>query len=97
MFKFKWDPAKAASNWRKHEVDFNDAGAVLLDPLAKSELDEDHSAFEERWVTIGAGQDGRLLVVSHTSDEVNDDMTSIRIISARRPTPNERRQYESDE
>ena len=97
MFKFEWDPAKAASNRRKHKVDFNDAGAVLVDPLAKSVLDEDHSAFEERWVTIGADQDGRLLVVSHTKDEEEFDVTFVRIISARRAIPKERRQYESDE
>ena len=97
MFEFEWDPAKAASNLRKHKVGFQLAATVFLDRLAKSVLDEDHGAFEERWITIGVAQDGRLLVVSHTFADVDGDGTSVRIISARQATRKERRQYESDE
>ena len=52
--EFDWDPAKAASNLDKHGVSFEDAMAVLSDPLALSRLDDD-SAHETRWVTIGMG------------------------------------------
>ena len=93
MYEFEWDPAKAASNVRKHNVSFNDAAEVIADPLSKSIRDEEHSEFEERWITLGCTKDGRLLVVSHTDDEAED---SIRLISARSATPKEQRQYESD-
>lgn len=92
---FDWDPAKAASNLRKHSVSFELAAAVLLDPLSKSIPDDDHSQFEERWVTMGYARDGRLLVVCHTDAEFDDEKTTVRIISARVATQNERRQYES--
>jgi uncharacterized DUF497 family protein len=48
---FEWDPAKAASNAAKHGVAFVEAMTVLRDPLARSILDPDHGAGEERWVT----------------------------------------------
>ena len=95
MVEFEWDPAKAASNLRKHKVSLKLAATVFMDRLATSLLDEDQGAFEERWITMGVSQDGRLLVVSHTFAEDDDGETLVRIISARRAAPNERRQYES--
>ena len=95
MVEFEWDPAKAASNLRKHKVSLKLAATVFMDRLAKSLLDEDQGAFEERWITMGVSQDGRLLVVSHTFAEDDDGETLVRIISARRAASNERRQYES--
>ena len=59
--------------------------------------DEDHSEYEERWVTMGCTPDGRLLVVCHTDPRTEDHGTSVRLISARLPTPSERHQYESGE
>ena len=95
MVEFDWDPAKAASNLRKHKVSFELAATVFIDRLAKSVLDEDRGAFEERWITMGVAQDRRLLVVSHTFAEDDDGKTLVRIISARQAAPIERRQYES--
>ena len=66
MFAFEWDPAKAASNLRKHNVSFKLAATVFQDPFMKSIFDRDHSEFEERWITMGQTRDGDLLVVSHT-------------------------------
>ena len=95
MFEFEWDPAKAASNLRKHDVSFELAATVFRDPLARSIPDEDHGAFEERWITIGQARGSKLLVVSHTDFRNEDDKMSVRIISARLVTPDERRQFES--
>ena len=53
MFEFEWDPAKAASNLRKHKVGFELAATVFQDSLMQSILDEDHSEFEQRWMTMG--------------------------------------------
>ena len=83
--EFDWDPAKAASNLRKHGVSFELAATVFKDLLATSIPDEDHGAFEEREVTMGASWDSRLLVVSHTITDEDDAETLVRIISARPP------------
>lgn len=95
MFDFDWDPAKAASNLRKHGVGFELAATVFRDRLAVSILDEDHGGSEERWITMGHARDGRLLVVLHTDRQVGGDRVWIRIVSARPATPSERRQFET--
>jgi len=95
-FEFDWDPAKAASNLTKHGVSFEDAMGVFLDPLALSRLDDAHGTVEERWVTIGLSRGTNLLVVVHTHVEIEDDRITIRIISARKPTKREKRQYEQE-
>jgi uncharacterized protein len=91
---FDWDPAKEISNLSKHGVTFGQAMTVFRDPLARSI--PDYSEGEERWVTVGETAVGNLLVVVHTWTELNNDEASVRIISARRPTPNEARQYRED-
>ena len=85
----EWDPSKAASNWRKHRVDFHEAGTVLDDPLSTTFPDPDHSLDEPRHLTIGVSVSGRILVVSHV-----DRRDAVRLISARRATPRERKFYE---
>ena len=95
MYEFEWDPAKAASNLRKHGVSFDLACEVFEDPNSVSVLDDEHSGFEERWITMGFIRTGRLLVVCHTDLSTGEDTNLVRIISARLATPNERRQYES--
>jgi uncharacterized DUF497 family protein len=94
---FDWDPAKAASNAAKHGVTFEEAMTVFRDPLARSILDGDHRSGEERWVTLGETSAGNLLVVVHTWTDVDLDRSAARIISARRPSPNEARQYREDQ
>jgi uncharacterized DUF497 family protein len=90
--EFDWDPAKAAANLTKHRVTFENAMSVFLDPLAMSRLDDDVTE-EERWVTLGLDSAGRLLVVVHTHAELDREAVAIRVISARRSTRREARQY----
>jgi uncharacterized DUF497 family protein len=89
--EFDWDPAKAASNVGKHRVRFEEAIAVFRDPLAMSILDTDHGAPEERWVTIGSGAAGKLVLVVHTWVDIDASHSAARIICARRPTRKEAR------
>lgn len=93
MFEFEWDPAKAASNLRKHGASFDDAATVLKDNLVLSVLDDEHGGFEERWVSLGRSSEGQLMVVVHTYLE-RGDAPVVRMISARPATPSERRRYE---
>jgi uncharacterized protein len=86
--RFQYDPAKAVANLKKHGVAFADAEGVLEDPLALTVPDPD-SEGETRFVTIGMGSAGELLVVVYT--ERNGEH---RIISARHPTRKERKSYE---
>jgi hypothetical protein len=83
----EWDEDKAASNIQKHGVDFADAVGVFEDPLAFSMPDDDPD--EDRFIGLGTDTLGRLLVVVYTFRG-----EKIRIISARRATPSERRTYE---
>jgi uncharacterized protein len=92
--RFEWDPAKAASNLSKHRVSFELAKRVFLDPFALVEQDRIESG-ERRWQTIGMVEGRALLLVAHTVGE-NDNIEVIRIISARRAEPKERRRYEQE-
>jgi uncharacterized DUF497 family protein len=87
--RFSYDPAKAASNLKKHGVSFADAEGVLEDPLAITVEDLDAEG-EGRFVVIGLGSAGELLVVVYA--ERGDEY---RLISARPATRNERKHYES--
>jgi uncharacterized DUF497 family protein len=87
--RFEWDDRKAVSNLKKHGVSFEEASTIFRDPLSATGADPDHSFGEQRWVTFGVSDAGRLLVVAHTD---HDDC--IRIISARPATKAERRIYE---
>jgi len=87
--KIEWDPKKAKSNLKKHGVSFEEAATALSDPMAATGRDPDHSIYEERFITFGVSQAGRLLVVSHTEGKA-----IIRIISARNADKGERELYE---
>ena len=93
-FNFESDPTKARRNRRKHGVSFEDAAELFLDPLAISVLDLEHSDTEERWVTIGRDRRGRALVMIHTFQERPGKEWKVRIISARKATRREAKQYE---
>ncbi|MGH9429456.1 MAG: BrnT family toxin, partial [Terriglobia bacterium] len=82
-YHFAWDPSKARQNLKDHQIAFERAATVFLDPQALSEFDEDHSEEEERWLTLGVDRTGTLLVVSHTYREETEASTIIRLISAR--------------
>ena len=86
--RFRPDPAKATSNLKKHGVSFADAEGVLQDPLAVTVEDPDAEG-EQRFISIGLGSAGELLVVVWME---RDD--ECRVISARRATRKERKQYE---
>lgn len=94
QYDFEWDPAKAQQNIQKHNVSFQRAGMIFLDPHAISIYDEEHSKEEDRWITLGKDNNEILLVVSHTFHEPNTTTISIRIISARKATKKEKKQYE---
>lgn len=64
--EFEWDDRKAAANFKKHGVSFNEAGTVFGDPMAITFHDPDHSGIEQRFLTFGLSQSDRLLVVAHT-------------------------------
>ena len=88
--RFAWDPRKDATNRRKHGVSFEEAQTVFSDDRGLFMADPEHSSEGDRYVLIGLSSAIRVLVVVHChreSDEV------IRIISARRATRHESRQY----
>lgn len=86
---FEWDETKADANIRKHGVTFWEATEVFGDELSSFVSDPDHSQGENRFLLFGRSQGGKYLAVSFT-----DRADIIRIISARRMTPSERKAYE---
>jgi uncharacterized DUF497 family protein len=87
--KFEWDKNKAESNLKKHRVSFEEAETIFEDDFTVTIVDDAHSFDEKRFITIGESLAGRLLIVSHTFDK-----EIIRIISARKPTRVEIKDYE---
>lgn len=93
-YEFEWDDAKASGNLVKHGVDFMDAMTVLLDPLAMTRFDDEHSDDEERWVSLGRAANQQLLLVVHTFSATGPNTALVRLISARPATRREHEQYE---
>lgn len=87
--KIEWDSKKAKSNLKKHGISFEEAATALGDPMTATGADPDHSIAEERYVTFGISERGRLVVVYHTEKD-----ETIRIISARKASKGERELYE---
>jgi uncharacterized DUF497 family protein len=96
QYSFEWDPSKAVENHRKHGVGFEQAATVFRDPLAVSIYDQGHSENEERCITLGQAENGALLVVVHTYQAISANEAVIRVISARRATRHEQRDYEQN-
>jgi hypothetical protein len=98
--RFGWDERKNRTNRRKHRVSFETAALVFDDPHHFSHLDCE-VAGELRWHTIGMVKGSHILLVVHTSPDSDNEDTAeeenIRIISARKATPQERRVYAQDE
>jgi uncharacterized DUF497 family protein len=86
---FEWDEGKASGNLGKHGVSFSEASTVFADPLSRTIPDPLHSHYEGRLIIVGESSVGRTLVVVHTHRG-----EAIRIISARKATPRERKDYE---
>lgn len=90
MIQFEWDLAKDRSNKRKHGVSFEEARSVFYDEFALQFFDDDNSEVEDRFLMLGLSSKSRLLMVCHCERESSD---TIRIISARRATRNEKKFY----
>jgi len=88
--RFEWDQKKAETNLRKHRVSFEEAITVFYDENGFLINDPDHSDEEERFILMGFSDRFRIIVVSHCYKR-NDQI--IRIISARKATRPEQKQY----
>jgi uncharacterized DUF497 family protein len=86
---FEWDEAKAKENLMKHKVPFDEGKTIFNDPFLLTYPDVDNSETEERYIDIGASAKKRILVLIHTERQ-----GKIRIISCRKATARERRNYE---
>jgi len=89
--RFVWDPKKALANFAKHRVSFEEAMSVFADPFARIFPDEEHSVDEVREIIVGHSARRQLVLVSFTS--IKDH---VRIISARKMTRRERKDYEEN-
>ncbi len=87
---FEWNSQKAEINLKKHGISFNEAKTVFDDPLYVDFYDPDHSDTEHRYLIIGQSCRERLLIVSYTERE-----NIYRLISARKTTRTERKDYEN--
>jgi len=87
--EFEWDLAKAELNLKEHGISFDEATTVFRDTLSITISDPDHSDSEDRFIDIGMSHRMQLLVVPYTERK-----DKIRIISARRATRAERKNYE---
>ncbi|MBI0068863.1 MULTISPECIES: BrnT family toxin [unclassified Snodgrassella] len=87
---FEWSQEKAASNIKKHGVSFDEAVTVFWDENALIINDPDHSEDEDRFILLGMSENLRVLVVIHC-----ERGNTIRLISARTATKQERKQYEA--
>ena len=87
---FEWDTQKAHTNDRKHGISFEEAETAFYDPNARTSYDPDHSQDENRHILLGMSESFNLIVVYDVYRQ-NDE--SIRIISARRATKTEQKEY----
>jgi uncharacterized protein len=90
IMRFAWDPAKAASNLRKHGVSFEEAQSVFYDDFAMQFFDDGHSSGESRFLLLGMSASAHVLLVCHCERGRGE---VIRIISARKATRHERAFY----
>ena len=91
--KFEWDSKKEEINIQKHGITFEQASYVFADPYALNKYDEEHSEDEDRWLLLGTSINELLLVVVHTFKD-QDGLEFVRIISARKATKNESKEYQ---
>ena len=87
---FEWDEGKNSANREKHRVSFEEARSAFLDENARVLPDPEHSETEDRFILLGLGTSGRILVVCHCYRE---EESIVRIISARKADREEQRQY----
>jgi len=87
---FVWDERKNMENQRKHGISFEEATTIFADENARLIRDADHSESEDRFILLGFSAKLRILVVVHA---YRQNEKEVRIISARKATPKERKQY----
>ncbi len=87
---FNWDKTKAKSNIIKHKISFEEAQTIFYDDNARLIFDPDHSDNEDRFILLGFSSSSNILTVVHC---YRDDEQNIRIISARKSTKAETKQY----
>jgi uncharacterized DUF497 family protein len=90
MYKIEWDPAKDKANQKKHDISFEEAKSVFFDENALEFYDFYHSHEEERFLMLGLSYTLRILLICHCHKE---DKEIIRIISARKATKSEQKEY----
>ena len=90
MIKFTWDISKAQSNFKKHDVSFDEAKSVFYDEFAIQFYDDPHSQDEDRFLMLGMSNHSRLLLICHCERDAGH---SIRIISTRKATKEESKHY----
>jgi uncharacterized DUF497 family protein len=88
--RFEWDELKNRENQRKHGVSFEEARSVFFDQQAVEFYDDEHGDTEDRFLLLGVSAKLRILMVCHCLRQAGD---VIRIISARKATRNEQREY----
>jgi uncharacterized protein len=93
--EFRWDKNKNKENIRKHGISFEDTVEVFDDPFHVSILDKRFDYFDERWITIGSLKKGSIIVVGHLYYLTENGDEIIKIITARKATKKEARQYET--
>jgi uncharacterized protein len=93
--RFEWDARKARLNLNKHKVSFEEAKTLFNDPFLVTFPEDFHSDHEERFISIGRSVRERILLLVHTEQREADYLT-VRLISCRRATPSERRNYEAE-
>lgn len=91
IIRFEWDEGKASTNLKKHGISFDEAATVFYDESAILFDDPEHSENEERFILIGISENANLLVVCHC---YRQSETVIRLISARKATKTETKQYQ---
>ena len=91
LISFEWNDKKSQANIKKHKVSFEEAQSVFFDSNARMIFDPDHSINEDRYILLGLSSALRILTVVHCVRE--DAGKIIRIISARKATRNEQKQY----
>ena len=87
---FSWDEGKNRENLRKHGISSEEATTSFSDGNARLKHDPDHLQDEDRFILLGFSAKLRLIVVPHV---YRQDGQQIRIVSARKATRNERKQY----
>jgi len=93
--RFEWDSNKATSNWSKHRVSIETAARAFADPFLVMQQDRIENG-ESRWQSTGMVNGHLVLLVAHTVSEDDDGTEVLRIISARKAEPKERKCYEQD-